>query len=253
MEPGPLLADLQAEHDDLARRLDGQDWQLSTPAEGWNVHDTVAHLQAFDGEAAKASTDPDGFTRDLTTTLGENPLNFVERMTDERRSVPQDELQQRWYDGFEALLAGLRRADPDVRVPWYGPPMSLASCATARVMEYWAHGQDCVDALGQQREPTARLKNVAHLGVRTRGFAFANAGQDMPTQDVRVELQAPDGSIWSWGSGPDTVAGSALDFCLLVTQRRARHDLALTAEGPTANAWLEIAQCFAGPPGKGRS
>ncbi len=252
MDLEPLLADLRAEHDDLAQRLDGQDWQLPTPAEGWNIHDTVAHLQAFDGEAAKAAGDPDAFTRDLATTLGDDPLSFVERMTEQRRAVAQAELRQRWHDGFDALLAALRTADPAVRVPWYGPPMSLTSCATARLMEYWAHGQDCVDALGQQREPTARLKNIAHLGVRTRGFAFANAGQDVPTQDVRVELEAPDGSTWSWGSGDDTVTGPALDFCLLVTQRRARADLTLKAEGPTANAWLELAQCFAGPSGKGR-
>lgn len=253
MDLEPLLADLRAEHDDLARRLDGQDWQVPTPAEGWNIHDTVAHLQTFDGEAAKAAGDPDGFTRDLTKTLGDDPLNFVERMTEERRSIPQDQLQQQWNDGFDDLLAALRHADPTVRVPWFGPPMSLTSCATARLMEYWAHGQDCLDALGQEREPTARLKNIAHLGVRTRGFAFLNAGQDVPTQDVRVELEAPDGSTWSWGSGEDSVTGPALDFCLLVTQRRARKDLRLTAEGATADAWLDLAQCFAGPAGKGRS
>jgi uncharacterized protein (TIGR03084 family) len=67
-----------------------------------------------------------------------------------------------------------------------------------------------------------------------------------------VELVAPDGSTWSWGTGPDTVRGPALDFCLLVTQRRHRSDLALIADGAAADRWLDIAQCFAGPPGPGR-
>jgi hypothetical protein len=48
------------------------------------------------------------------------------------------------------------------------------------------------------------------------------------------------------------VTGPALDFCLLVTQRRHRSDLALQAEGAVADEWLDIAQAFAGPPGSGR-
>jgi hypothetical protein len=49
------------------------------------------------------------------------------------------------------------------------------------------------------------------------------------------------------------VTGPALDFCLLVTQRRHRHDTAVAAEGPVARQWLSIAQAFAGPPGAGRT
>jgi hypothetical protein len=49
------------------------------------------------------------------------------------------------------------------------------------------------------------------------------------------------------------VRGSAVDFCLRVTQRRHRDDLDLVAEGPDADRWLDVAQAFAGPPGKGRS
>jgi hypothetical protein len=48
------------------------------------------------------------------------------------------------------------------------------------------------------------------------------------------------------------VTGPALDFCLLVIQRRRRHDTAVTATGATADQWLSIAQSFAGPPGSGR-
>ena len=50
----------------------------------------------------------------------------------------------------------------------------------------------------------------------------------------------------------DAVRGPALDFCLLVTQRRHREDVALTVEGAAADEWLDIAQAFAGPPGSGR-
>ena len=48
------------------------------------------------------------------------------------------------------------------------------------------------------------------------------------------------------------VAGSAYEFCLLVTQRIHRDDTDLVAEGDDAEKWLTIAQAFAGPPGEGR-
>jgi hypothetical protein len=48
------------------------------------------------------------------------------------------------------------------------------------------------------------------------------------------------------------VTGPALDFCLRVTRRRHRADLALQATGADADRWLDIAQAFAGPPGADR-
>ena len=64
-------------------------------------------------------------------------------------------------------------------MPWFGPPMSPASMVTARFMETWAHALDVHDALGLEAEPTDRIRHVAHIGVRTRGFSFANRGLDV--------------------------------------------------------------------------
>ena len=114
--------------------------------------------------------------------------------------------------------------------------------------------QDIADALGVTREPTGRLRHVAHIGVGARGYSYAVHGQTPPGIPVRVELTAPDGSLWTWGpeDAGDRITGPALDFCLLVTQRRHRDDLALAIEGPAAAEWMAIAQAFAGPPGEGR-
>src|SRR5690606_28467118 len=105
-----------------------------------------------------------------------------------------------------------------------------------------------------RREPTARLRGVAHSGVRTRDFAYVVRGKTPPTAEFRVELTAPDGSLWAWGSetADQRVSGPALDFCLLVTQRRHPGDLAIRAEGADAVEWLTLAQAFAGPSGAGR-
>ena len=96
--------------------------------------------------------------------------------------------------------------------------------------------------------------HVARLGVRARDFAFTAHGLAPPAEEFRIELSAPDGQVWAWGpeDAAQRVTGPALDFCLLVTQRRHRDDLGLVARGPDADRWLSIAQVFAGPPGPGR-
>jgi uncharacterized protein (TIGR03084 family) len=133
--------------------------------------------------------------------------------------------------------------------------MSLASSLTARIMETWAHGQDVFDARSTPHPVTAGVRHVAYLGYRTVGFSFVNRGLEAPTAPIGVVLTAPDGAEWSFGdpSAPDRVAGPALDFALVVTQRRHRDDTALTVTGPVATRWMEIAQAFAGPPGEGRA
>jgi uncharacterized protein (TIGR03084 family) len=69
-----------------------------------------------------------------------------------------------------------------------------------------------------------------------------------------VDLASPSGETWTWGpeDADDRITGPALDFCLVVTQRRHVDDTALQIEGPAATEWMSIAQAFAGPPGPGR-
>jgi uncharacterized protein (TIGR03084 family) len=133
--------------------------------------------------------------------------------------------------------------------------MGARSFTSARIMETWAHGQDIVDALSVRRTPTARLRHVAHLGVGSRNFSYLLRAKEAPAADVRVELAAPDGTTWAWGTeGCDSsVAGPAIDFCLVVTRRRKVSDTALVVKGESATEWMEIAQAFAGPPGPDRT
>ena len=249
-----LLQDLRDEHDDLRALVARVDLDLATPAEGWDVRETVVHLATFDEQGLKAATTPQLFLAGLEEAA-RNPDGFMDDLHAPRRALPDDELREDWRAGFEAMVEAFRELEPGTKVPWYGPPMSPASFATARLMEYWAHGQDVADAAQVERVPTGRLRHVVHLGVRTRGFSYAVRGREAPPVDVRVVLDAPAGGTWEFGdpAATDRVTGPAVDFCLLVTQRRHRDDTALVAEGPAADEWLGIAQCFAGPPGGGRA
>jgi uncharacterized protein (TIGR03084 family) len=99
------------------------------------------------------------------------------------------------------------------------------------------------------------VRHVAHLGVRTRDFAFSVHGLEPPTEEFRISLTAPSGDLWAWGpeDAEQRVTGSAYDFCRLVTQRIHREDTDLVATGDDAEHWLTIAQAFAGPSGEGRA
>ncbi|WP_264928408.1 TIGR03084 family metal-binding protein [Streptomyces sp. A012304] len=255
-DPTPVLDDLRAESDELDRLVAAstpQRWTLPTPAPGWTVAHQIAHLAWTDHSALTAVTDEDGF-RALVEQALAAPDTFVDQGAEELARLPVPALLARWREGRAALDEAVRKAPEGARFPWYGPPMSAASLATARLMETWAHGLDVAEALGVTRAPTDRIRHIARLGVRTRDFAFGVRGLPAPTDPVRVELLSPSGEVWAYGpqDAPQRVTGPALDFCLLVTQRAHRADLALRAEGPDADRWLDIAQAFAGPPGSGR-
>jgi uncharacterized protein (TIGR03084 family) len=251
-----LLADLAAETravDDLLAVLTSAQWELETPAKGWAIRDQVSHLAFFDESAVLAATEPDRFRIEAAELLALGP-SFPDEVATRYRQLPSEELTH-WFRSARAdLLRVFAGLDGKTRAPWFGPDMSVTSSATARLMETWAHGQDIADTLGVARPATARLRHIAHLGVRTIGFSFGLHRRPVPDAGVRVELAAPGGGRWSWGdeASVNTVTGPAVDFCLVVTQRRHPADTALRVAGAVAAEWLSIAQAFAGAPGTGR-
>jgi uncharacterized protein (TIGR03084 family) len=251
-----LAADLAAESAvtrALVAGLDEAGWHTPTPAAGWDIADQISHLAYFDEVTVQSALDPEQFKAGLAeaeASGGINPDMIAVRFRDHSSAQ-----LLAWFDTTRGeLLNTFKNLDPRARLPWFGPAMSAASSLTARIMETWAHTQDIADALGVTREPTSRLRHVAHIGVGARAFSYAVHGQALPDTPVLVELEGPDGTPWTWGppGATDRVSGPALDFCLLVTQRRHRDDLALVIEGPAATEWMSIAQAFAGAAGTGR-
>lgn len=248
---GDLIAE-QEDLDDIVSGLDDAQWMLPTPSPGWTVADQIGHLAYFDGTAAVAIQDPEAFTgsvNDFLEAASLGPEAADDWTLGPYRAMEPPQLLAAWRNQRSQLAAAAETLTDEARVNWYGPSMSARSFLTARLMETWAHGQDVVDAVGASRTPTERLRHIAQLGFITRGWSYANRGADAPSEPVRLEVAAPDGR--TWGFGPDDadekVAGPALDFCLVVTQRRHLDDTALetTALG---REWLLIAQAFAGPP-----
>ena len=251
-----LTLDLAAESAWLGAtlaELAGEQWQLPTPAEGWTIADQVSHLAYFDETTLLSIRDPERFRREAAALTARGD-DFPGQVVAEYRHLSPAELQLWFRTGRRALLAGYADVDPAARLPWYGLDMGPASSITARLMETWAHGQDIADAVGIQRPATGRLRHVAHLGIRSLPYSYAVNGLPQPDAPIRVELAAPDGGKWTWGpeGAANRVSGTALDFCLVVTQRRHRSDTGLVITGDTAAQWIGIAQAFAGAPGRGR-
>jgi uncharacterized protein (TIGR03084 family) len=174
-------------------------------------------------------------------------------LNDVGKTMPTEELMGWWRRERTKMLEAYAAVGRKERLPWYGPPMSALSHATARLMETWVHGQDILDALRIRRINTDRLRHVAHLGVTTFGWSYTNRGLEVPQTQIRVELTAPSGDIWAWGpeSGSEKISGPAEDFCLVVAQRRHVDDTHLEVVGEAAHDWMLKAQCFAGPPTDG--
>ena len=263
-----LLDDLEAEYRDVHRMVaqlgaGAPEWDRMTPSEGWMVRDQISHLAFFDDAARLAATEPEQFARMVEAFVAQTGDPMGEHLA-RGRSMDGAEILGWWERAHAGMAEALAGADPKARVPWFGPPMGVMSFVSARLMETWAHGQDVADALGIERVATDRLRHIAHLGVRARPFSYLVRSRDVPVGRIDVVLTAPSGEEWRWEIGEEgagapagvhasSVRGSALEFCLVVTQRRNVADTALVVEGDTATDWLSIAQAFAGPPGQGRA
>ncbi len=251
-----IVNDLVAEGDDLdsiVAGLEPDKWRTATPAPGWTVAHQIAHLRWTDRASVKAATDPDAFQEILAQAKSQPDLVDV----DAANGAQEDpaELLRTWRETRRNIAEVLLATKPGEKLPWFGPPMNAVSMATARLMETWAHGQDVADGLGIERTPTDRLKNVAHIAYRARGFAYMTNNLTPPDRSVYLELNGPSGELWTWGDPQDeqSVKGNALDFCLLAVQRRHRNECDVTSNGADADQWLEIIQAFAGPPGAKRA
>jgi len=249
-----ICKDLNDEYqtlDTIVAGLDGAGWETKTPFFEWTVKDEIAHIAFFDGTAKLSATNPEIF-KEHVKALFEGRAEAISQLA-VLKKMTYPNLLKYWREERTALVNALSRLGQKDRLPWYGPSMSAVSFTTARLMETWAHGQDVVDAVGLSRPATDRLYHIAHLGNITFGWSFVNRQLEVPLVPVRVELASPSGELWTWGpeEARDIIRGSVLGFSLVVTQRRHYADTDLVITGDTAEKWMSLAQCFAGPPETG--
>lgn len=245
--------DLIAEADELhtfLQTLAPADWNRPTQFMDWTPWDVVAHLHFFDEVSLRALEGEEVFAKHrddlMKNIIGGKTNQQIGRETYAGREPKA--LLDEWIEGCHDMARQLGESNPKRRLPWFGPDMGVRMFTTARLMETWAHGQEIYDLVGATREPTDRLKHIATIGVKTFGWTFVNRQLEPPGPPPYVRLVAPSGEIWEWNDPSDSerVEGTALDFCLAVTQTRHHTDTGLSVTGDVAHQWMEIAQCFAG-------
>jgi uncharacterized protein (TIGR03084 family) len=251
-----VFTDLVAESDELEALLadlTSDQWNLPTPSPGWTITDQVAHLAFIFHIAGLAASDPAAFQTEAAPARVDFQAAVDAKLAEFRQSPPA-ELLDRWRAERAFSTAALAAVPPGEMVPWLVTPLPASVLAAAGMLEVFAHGQDIFDALGVRRELTDRIGHIAFFGARTRDFGYLAQGLTPPVEEFRFELTSPSGAVWAFGPSEATeqVSGPASDFCLLVSRRRHRDDLALDASGAEAERWLDIAQAYRGPSGEGR-
>ena len=235
----------------LVADLDDADFARKTAFKDWTINDVLTHLHFWNQAADLSLTDEAKFGEFLAKVMGAMPTMGLRAFeNDWYGGLAGRDLLHTWRAFYEDMAERWANEDPQRRLKWAGPDMSARSSITARLMETWAHGQEVYDLLGVRRQNTDRIKNIAHLGVATYSWTFANRKLIEPGPAPYVRLTAPSGAQWEWNA-PDErnmVSGSAEEFCQVVTQTRNIADTDLMVTGVPAEQWMAIAQCFAGPP-----
>ena len=248
-----ILNDLKAEQeslDNFLQNLSENQWDLPTPAEGWSVKDSISHIAHID-EVAVTLLQGDYSPLAEAAKL---QFGFTELGPQKGKLLPPEKVWQWWREVRGLMLRELAKCDPKQRIPWFAQPMSARAFATARLMETWAHGLDCYDALGEEPEDTDRLRHIAFLAYIARPYAYQINGLKFLDIPIRLELILPSGKLWTQGEegAPNPISGQAREFCRVAVRRRHWRDTSLKIEGEEARRFISIVQTYAGPPGPGR-
>lgn len=256
MTHNDVLTDLAAEGDDidsLVAGIEPERWATPTPADGWTIAHQIAHLSAIFRLAATAAGSPEAFIA-MSSRLSEDFNANVDAAMAPYLADPPEVLLSRFRAERASAQKSLAAVPEGQMVPWLVRPLPAPVLAAAGMMELFGHGQDVADALGVQRQYTDRIGHLAFFAVRTWDFGYQARGMQTPDVSFRFVLTAPSGAVWEFGpaDAEQSISGPAADFCLLVTRRRHRDDLALKAVGLQAEEWLDLAQAYRGPAGPGR-
>ncbi|MGI5186192.1 TIGR03084 family metal-binding protein [Dactylosporangium sp. CA-152071] len=255
-----VIADLMADAEDVDRMVAGltdAQWATPTPAEGWTVAHQLGHLAFVFRIAGLAAASPEAFNA-LTQRIGSGFGAFdraVNAALEEYLVLPREALVTRWRAERDTGAAALAAVPDGTLVPWLVRPIPAPVLCAAGMTELFAHGQDIADALGIERQYTDRIKRIVGFVAHTWEFGYQANDLTPPAEQFRFQVTAPSGAQWTFGptDATQSITGPAVDLCLLAVRRRHHSDLGLVADGADAHAWLELAQAYRGPAGKGRA
>jgi len=223
-----------------------------TQFKNWTINTVLQHLHYFNIAADLSLVNEAEFLNLLKDLRKEDEKgkSMVAYTREKLNNLDGIDLLQTWHDFYSEMAGRFLEADPKTRVKWAGPDMSVLSSITARLMETWAHSQAIYDLIGHRRENFDYIRNIVVLGNNTFQWTFTNRGEPIPPKQPFLQLTGPSGVLWELNerSEKNHIKGEAVEFCQVVTQTRNIKDTNLKATGGPAIRWMDVGQCFAGPP-----
>jgi uncharacterized protein (TIGR03084 family) len=240
-----VIGDLEAELqriEELLSSLDEPSWLAPSAAAGWSNADVVLHL-AQSEEAVIDSTQGRSLLEGRAF-VGNSVDEIMNNWVASERASP-DVVFARWRTAWRGAVQGLRAADPQQPLPWVAAPLKPNAMATTRLAEHWAHILDVAGPLGLDYPDTDRLQHIAWLAYRTLPYSFGVAGEE--AADVYVELTAPSGATWTYGSpeSASSIRGDAGAFCRVGARRLAAEESGLQTTGPAGATAIRVLRNYA--------
>jgi uncharacterized protein (TIGR03084 family) len=237
---------------EMLRHVDAGYFKSPTQFKKWTINTVLQHLHYFNVAADLSLVNEEKFLNLLNDlrSAGKDGQSTVAHTREKLDDLGGPALLHTWHDFSTEMASRFLKANPKARVRWAGPDMSVLSSITARLMETWSHSQSIYDMLGHNRTNHDYIKNIVVLGNNTFKWTFINRGETVPSQQPFLQLKGPSGVSWEFNGKSELnyIKGQAVEFCQVVTQTRNIMDTGLKVVGKTAVRWMDIGQCFAGPP-----
>ena len=243
-----------ARFDTLLDTIDEADLDVPT-TNGLRVGELVAHLAAMESAVAEGVGAPVVIEApmDIEARTEVFVAAFADRALTDGRS--------RWRASVDALAGWADAGGETGRFPWWGVDAPRRNVLMARAFELWTHADDIRVALGRPTEPPApeTLGMMSDVAVRALTDAVSFTGRAHPGRSARVVLTGGGGGEWivplaptgdtdPSAHAPDvTITADVVDFCRLVGDRLAPHELGCEIEGDATLAadLLAAAPAFA--------
>lgn len=221
-------------------------------ANGLSARDLVVHMAAQESLFAQTIGRP---------VMGSVTETDIDARTDavltELADCSLDDVTQVWRAAVDTNLRWAIDACDDT-ADWRGVEMSRDDALVVRAFETWVHAEDLrrVGGLESRVPPTAQLALMADLAGRVLAVSLVLADRVRPGRRARLVLTGDAGGSWvvPMGGAPFgaaaadsefgdsgravdvTVTADAADWCRLVGDRIAPHEISVEVDGDRALA-----------------
>lgn len=238
---GESLRRLHADITGFCRDVTDEEWLSPSRAEGWRIHDVVAHL----GGTAKALFTPTAVKLLASSDIERSNDSLVDsRRTWERSRVTGE--FDRWGPRVATMVSGLGRTPVGrVRVPLAElgrfPLVSILGEAVSFDQHTHLH-HDLAPALDREAPPTddVRMTLVVSWMIRVLSNQLTSAKPAWLDRPIALTLDGPGGDTWRIEPGGAIATGSATGAAASITGRSVDFPAWGTARVPASDVDLAI-------------